>query len=85
VSSSKTCKYQNDEAIIRAADAPAEGFDLQVIAEGVENEMQKDFLIEVECHEVQGYLFNRPLPERAFARIIIGIVSKSSKIACISR
>lgn len=37
---------------------------LVVVAEGVEHQAQKDYLIENECDIIQGYLFSRPLSEK---------------------
>jgi diguanylate cyclase (GGDEF)-like protein len=42
---------------------------LPVIAEGVETEEQRDFLINLGCHSFQGYLFSRPLPIEDFERL----------------
>jgi diguanylate cyclase (GGDEF)-like protein len=50
-----------DQAIINAIVAMAKGLNLKVIAEGVETLGQVDYLQSLECHEVQGYLYSRPL------------------------
>jgi len=39
----------------------AEGFRLEVIAEGVETESQRDHLRELGCRSAQGYLFSPPV------------------------
>jgi len=50
----------NDVEICTAIIAMAHKMGLAVVAEGVETEAQKDFLIEQECEFLQGYLFARP-------------------------
>jgi diguanylate cyclase (GGDEF)-like protein/PAS domain S-box-containing protein len=40
---------------------------LHVVAEGVENEEQRDFLRGLGCAEGQGYLFGKPMPPEVFA------------------
>jgi len=39
----------------------AQGFDLKVVAEGVETEAQRDFLLQAGCEYAQGYLFSPPV------------------------
>src|SRR5699024_10450125 len=43
---------------------------LQVIAEGVETEAQRDFLMRNGCRVWQGYLFGRPVPVAEFQQLI---------------
>jgi diguanylate cyclase (GGDEF)-like protein/PAS domain S-box-containing protein len=56
----------NDASIAKMIIALAESMSLSVIAEGVENEAQRDFLAHQGCHAYQGYLFSRPLTLEAF-------------------
>ena len=52
---------KSDEAIIKAIISLAKALGQQVIAEGVETQEQMDFLRENHCHEIQGYLYSKPL------------------------
>lgn len=50
-----------DRAIVKAIVSLAKALSMQIIAEGVENEPQKEFLRELGCYEVQGYLYAQPV------------------------
>ena len=43
-------------------------FNLAVIAEGVETEKQKDFLLAHDCKIFQGYLFSKPVSKNEFEK-----------------
>ncbi len=60
----------NDIAITQAIIALGRALQLEVIAEGVETEEQKQFLLAADCVIVQGFLFDRPLlPQELEVRI----------------
>jgi diguanylate cyclase (GGDEF)-like protein/PAS domain S-box-containing protein len=52
----------NDAAIARTILNLAQNLDLGVVAEGVETEGQREFLLQSGCRAFQGYLFGRPVP-----------------------
>jgi diguanylate cyclase (GGDEF)-like protein/PAS domain S-box-containing protein len=52
----------NDAAIVRTILALARSMDMMAVAEGVENEGQRQFLLDNGCWAFQGYLFGRPVP-----------------------
>lgn len=51
-----------DAAIVRAIIVMGHSLGLQVVAEGVENERQRQLLAEYQCDQLQGYLIGRPMP-----------------------
>jgi diguanylate cyclase len=57
-------------AIVVAILQMARSLNLKVIAEGVETEAELACLCQHSCHEIQGYLFSRPLQSIEFAEII---------------
>jgi diguanylate cyclase (GGDEF)-like protein len=60
----------DDAAITSAMIAMAHRLRLRVVAEGVEEQSQVDMLNALECEEVQGFFFSRPLPADAFRDLL---------------
>ena len=61
----------NDAAIARTIVALGTSLGLQVTAEGVETEAQRQFLERSGCHAWQGYLLSRPVPGLAFEDLVL--------------
>ncbi|MBL8519279.1 MAG: EAL domain-containing protein [Betaproteobacteria bacterium] len=53
---------EHDRAISDAIIVLGKALKLKVVAEGVENEAQRDYLARAGCDEMQGFLFAKPLP-----------------------
>ena len=54
---------------VRAIVALAQAAQLHLVAEGVETEMQASMLRELGCHELQGYLYSRPVTPAQFVQL----------------
>jgi diguanylate cyclase (GGDEF)-like protein/hemerythrin-like metal-binding protein/PAS domain S-box-containing protein len=60
----------NDAAIVRTIIALGQSMGLDVIAEGVESEDQRNFLEIHGCNNFQGYLFSKPVPLHEFEALL---------------
>lgn len=60
----------SDQAIVRTIIAMAETLNLNVIAEGVETEQQRQLLQTNGCNTYQGYLFAQPMPLEEFEALL---------------
>ncbi|MBU1659325.1 EAL domain-containing protein [bacterium] len=67
---------EEDVAITKAIIALTKSLNLQLIAEGVETQEQKEFLINNGCHNIQGFLYAKPMP----AQEITKLLNKSNEI-----
>ena len=61
-----------DVAIAKTIVTLAKSLGLQVIAEGVETEAQRQCLAQQGCYSYQGYLFSKPLPLVDFENLVAG-------------
>ena len=61
---------EDDVTIVRAVIQLAHNLDMKVVAEGVENEAQLEFLRAEGCDEIQGYLVSRPVPAEQLAELL---------------
>ncbi|NWB97098.1 EAL domain-containing protein [Pseudomonas gingeri] len=56
----------DDAAIVSAIVALGQALGLRIVAEGVETDMQQNFLTSLGCDSLQGYLLGHPLPAERF-------------------
>jgi EAL domain-containing protein (putative c-di-GMP-specific phosphodiesterase class I) len=68
---------RNDAAISRTIITLAHSLNLQVVAEGVETQAQRDFLINEGCDLFQGFLFAEPLPLQALEAYLAAQAARS--------
>ena len=67
---------RNDTAISTAIVVLGHSMDLQVVAEGVETAEQLSFLQSLDCDQMQGFYFSRPLP----AKLLTDLLKSGKKL-----
>ena len=60
----------DDAAIAMTIVSLAQGLNLKVVGEGVQTQLQHDFLRDLGCHFAQGYLYSRPVTAERMTRFL---------------
>jgi len=67
---SKVLPTSAEEPVIEAIIALGHSLNLEIVAEGVENEAQRDFLKSLGCEVAQGFLYSKPLEAEQFRELL---------------
>ncbi len=70
---------REDVAITRAIIAVGKSLGMEVVAEGIETEAQKELLQRWGCRLMQGYLFYRPMPARELEKILQNVSEEAAQ------
>lgn len=76
-------KNKKDEAITNIIIELAKSLQLKVIAEGVENLEQVQFLESRMCHDVQGYHFYPPMNHKDVDQVMMNLLDDSMEISAV--
>ncbi len=71
----------DDASIVNAIIHMARGLGLDIIAEGVENELQLRYLRQQGCHQIQGFIFSRPVDRETLRRCLTLGVDEMRRVA----
>jgi EAL domain-containing protein (putative c-di-GMP-specific phosphodiesterase class I) len=56
---------------------------LSVVAEGVENDIQKEYLVENTCDYIQGFLWGKPLNEKETNALLNDLFFPQAEVRCL--
>jgi EAL domain-containing protein (putative c-di-GMP-specific phosphodiesterase class I) len=73
----------SDRVIASSIIQLAHALGLQVTAEGIETHQQREFLVQQQCDELQGYLFSAPIPATA-CEAWLQPLTRSRPVTCIN-
>lgn len=76
----RVATHASDNALVNAIVSMAKVLGLSVTVEGIEEEDQRDCLIELGCDELQGFLFSSPVPASEVSATVAAI-AKAGKPA----
>lgn len=71
-------REKKDGCFIETIFAIAKNLRLKVVAEGIENEEQRKFLVEQKCDILQGYYFSKPVKEDEFEKLFLEAKSRKA-------
>jgi diguanylate cyclase (GGDEF)-like protein len=61
----------NAKSVLRTIVVLGHSLEMIVTAEGVETDAQADFIRELNCDQIQGFLYSRPIPEQELPALIL--------------
>lgn len=67
---------RRDMAIVENIIQLARSINAAVIAEGIENKQQLEFVVDQGCYEIQGYYYYHPLPPEEMETLLLGAEGK---------
>lgn len=67
-----TSENSQDKSMVKNIVSMVNEMNMRVVAEGVENDVQRSFLREVNCSYAQGFLFDKPMPKEKFEFRLMG-------------
>ena len=70
---------ESDRSLVTAIIAMAKALKMKVVAEGIEEQEQADFLKKLDCEYGQGYLYSKPLSGPEFEKLLIAEKSRLSR------
>ena len=75
----------NSEAIAKAIVGLGKSLQLTVVAEGIENQAQCDFISRLGCDYIQGFLYSRPVTAEAFSQLLETDSNRPVKLAIVKK